>query len=80
MDLFVQYGKGKIWKSTELAEKAISAPNRQGLPQKDVEGNINSTDKTIKDIRLTYTDHVDSTSESSQSGGQAIGMWASGTE
>ena len=50
MDLYVQYGKGSIWKSTELAEKAISAPNRQGLPQKDVKGNINSTDKTIKDI------------------------------
>ena len=42
-----------IWNRIELAEKAISAPNRLGLPQKDVEGNINSTDKTIKDIRLT---------------------------
>ena len=75
MDLYVQYGKGSIWKSTELAEKAISAPNRQGLPQKDVKGNINSTDKTIKDIRLTYTAHVDPTSEACQSGGQTIGMW-----
>ena len=75
MDLYVQYGKGSIWKSTELAEKAISAPNRLGLPQKDVEGNINSTDKTIKDIRLTYTAHVDPTSEACQSGGQTIGMW-----
>ena len=53
MGLYVQYAKGSIWNSTQLAEKAISAPNRQGLPQKDVEGNINSTDKTIKDIRLT---------------------------
>ena len=53
MDLYVQYAKGSIWNSTELAEKAISGPNGQGLPQKDVEGNINSTDKTIKDIRLT---------------------------
>ena len=65
----------KHLKSTELAEKAISAPNRQGLPQKDVEGNINSTDGTIKDIRLTYTAHVDPTSEACQSGGQTIGMW-----
>ena len=53
MDLYVQYAKGSIWNSTELAERAISAPNRQGLCQKDVEWNINSTDKTIKDIRLT---------------------------
>ena len=53
MDLYVQYGKGSTWNSTELAEKAIAVPNRQGLPQKDVEGNINSTDKTIKVIRLT---------------------------
>ena len=53
MGLYVQYAKGSIWNSTERAEKAISAPNCQGLPQKDVEGNINSTDKTIKDIRLT---------------------------
>ena len=59
MDLYVQYAKGSIWNSTELAEKAISAPNRQGLHQEDVEGNINSTDKTIKDIRLTKTAHVD---------------------
>ena len=75
MDLYVQYGKGSIWKSTELAEKAIGVPNRQGLPQKDVKGNINSTDKTIKDISLTYTAHVDPTSEACQSGGQTIGMW-----
>ena len=40
MELYVQYGKGSTWNSTELAEKAISGPNRQGLPQKDVEGNI----------------------------------------
>ena len=53
MDLYVQYGKGSTWNSTELAEKAIAVPNRQGLPQKDVEWNINSTDKTIKVIRLT---------------------------
>ena len=38
--MYVQYAKGSIWNSTELAEKAISAPNRQGLPQKDVEENI----------------------------------------
>ena len=38
--MYVQYAKGSIWNSTELAEKAISAPNRQSLPQKDVEGNI----------------------------------------
>ena len=59
MDLYVQYAKKSIQNSTELAEKVIGAPNRQGLPQKDVEGNINSTDKTIKDIRLTKTAHVD---------------------
>ena len=75
MDLYVQYAKGSIWNSTELAERAISAPNRQGLYQKDVEGNTNSTDNTIKDIRLTYTAHVDPTSEACQSGGQTIGMW-----
>ena len=40
IDMYVQYGKRSIWNNTELAEKAISAPNRQGLPQKDVEGNI----------------------------------------
>ena len=40
MDLYVQYAKGSIWNSTELVEKAIIAPNRQGVPQKDVEGNI----------------------------------------
>ena len=39
-DLYVQHANGSIWNSTELAEKAISAPNRQGLPQKDVEGNL----------------------------------------
>ena len=38
--MYVQYAKGSIWSSTELAEKAISAPNPQGLPQKDVEGHI----------------------------------------
>ena len=38
--MYVQYAKGSIWNSTELADKAISAPNRQGLPKKDVEGNI----------------------------------------
>ena len=32
--------KSKHLKSRELAGKVISAPNRQGLPQKDVEGNI----------------------------------------
>ena len=53
MDLYVQYAKGSIWNSTELAERAISAPNRQRLTQKDDRGNINSTDKTTKDIRLT---------------------------
>ena len=52
-DLYVQYAKGSIWNSTELAEKSISAPNRQGSPQKDAEWNKNSTDKRIKDIRLT---------------------------
>ena len=40
MDLYVQYGKGGTWKSTELAEKAIGVPNHQGLPKKDVGGNI----------------------------------------
>ena len=40
MDLYVQNGKRSIWKSTELAEKAIGVPNHQGLPQKDVGGNI----------------------------------------
>ena len=40
MDLYVQYGKGSTWKSTELAEKAIGVPNHQGLPKKDVGGNI----------------------------------------
>ena len=38
--MYVQYAKGRIWNSTELAEKAISAPNFQRLPQKGVEGNI----------------------------------------
>ena len=38
--MYVQYAKGSIWNSTELADKAISAPNRQGFPQKDVEGNL----------------------------------------
>ena len=38
--MYVQYAKGRIWNSTELAEKAISAPNPQRLPQKDVKGNI----------------------------------------
>ena len=75
MNLYVQYAKGSIWNITELAEKAISAPNRQGLPQKEVKGNINSTDKTIKDIRLTKTAHVDPNSEKCQTKGQAIGMW-----
>ena len=32
--------KGSIWNSTELAGKAIGVPNHQGLPQKDVGGNI----------------------------------------
>ena len=32
--------KRRIWTSTELAEKAISAPNTQRLAQKDVKGNI----------------------------------------
>ena len=40
LDLYVQYAKGSIWNSTELAEKAIGVPNHQGLPQKDVGGNI----------------------------------------
>ena len=53
MELYVQYGKASTWKSTELGEKAIGVRNHQGLPKKDVGGNINSTDKTIKDIRLT---------------------------
>ena len=35
--MYDQYAKVSIWSSTELAEKAISAPNPQGLPQKDVE-------------------------------------------
>ena len=40
IDMYVQYAKGSIWNSTENAEKAINAPRPQGLPQKDVEGNI----------------------------------------
>ena len=40
MDLYFQYAKGSIWNSTEFAEKAIGVPNHQGLPQKDVGGNI----------------------------------------
>ena len=39
-DTYVEYAKWSIWNSTELAEKAIGAVNRQGVPQKDVEGNI----------------------------------------
>ena len=38
--MYVQYAKGSIWNITENAEKAINAPRPQGLPQKDVEGNI----------------------------------------
>ena len=38
--MYVQYPKESIWSGTELAKKAIGAPNRQSLPQKDVEGNI----------------------------------------
>ena len=38
--MYVQYAKVSIWSSTELAEKAISAPKHQDLPQMDVEGNI----------------------------------------
>ena len=40
MDLYVQYAKGYIWNITALSEKEIGAPDRQGLPQKDVKGNI----------------------------------------
>ena len=40
LDLYVHYAKGSIWNSTELAEKAIGDPKHQGLPHKDVEGNI----------------------------------------
>ena len=40
LDLYVQYANGRIWNSTELAEEAFSAPNRECLTQKDVEGNI----------------------------------------
>ena len=47
MDLHVQYAIGSIWNSTELDEKAISIPNRQGWSQEDVEWNV--TDKWIKD-------------------------------
>ena len=47
MDLHVQYAIGSICNSTELDEKAISNPNRQGLSQEDVEWII--TDKWIKD-------------------------------
>ena len=40
IEMYVQNAKGSIWNSTENAEKAISAPRPQGLPQKDVQGNI----------------------------------------
>ena len=40
MELYVQYGKASTWKSTELGEKAIGVRNHQGLPKKDVGGNI----------------------------------------
>ena len=40
IDTYVEYAKGSIWNSRELHENAISAANRQGKPQKDVEGNI----------------------------------------
>ena len=40
LDWYVHYAKGSIWNSTELAEKATGDPNHQGLPHKDVEGNI----------------------------------------
>ena len=51
-DMYVQYAKGSIWNSTELAEKAISAPNRQGVPQKRRRRKHYITDKRIKDIRM----------------------------
>ena len=34
--------KGSLRNSTELAEKGIGVPNRQSLPQKDVEGYIST--------------------------------------
>ena len=40
LDFYLQYAKRSIWNSTELAEKAIGAPNHHGLPQKVVDGNI----------------------------------------
>ena len=40
--MYVQKAKGSIGNSSELAEKAIGAPNRKGLPQKDVKGYIST--------------------------------------
>ena len=36
----VQYARVSMWNRTELADKAMGAPNRQGLPHIDVEENI----------------------------------------
>ena len=73
--MYVQYAKGRIWNSTELAEKAISAPNPQRLPQKDVEGNITLLISESKTTLWKKTEPLDPNSEACQTKGQAIGMW-----
>ena len=73
MDLYVQYAKGSIWNSTEPDEKAINAPNRPDLSQKDVEWNITLL---ISEQKTPYKKApLDTTSEVSHSKGPAIGMW-----
>ena len=72
MDLYDQYARGSIWNSTELNEQAISNPNRQGLSQEDVEWNITLL---ISESKTPYRKApLDTTSEVSQSKGQAIAM------
>ena len=72
--MYVQYAKRSIWNSTELAEKAISSPNRQGLPQKDIEGDITLLTSESK-TSLKKGAHLDTTSQACKSKRQAIGMW-----
>ena len=75
MDLSLQYGKGSTWKSTEICWESDWSPESPRFTSGRRRRNINSTDKTIKDIRLTKTAPLDPTSEAGQAGGQAIGIW-----
>ena len=67
--------KGSIWNSTELAGKAIGVPNHQGLPQKDVGGNITilirESKTSVWHKQLLWTPPARHVNRE----GQATGMW-----